>query len=262
MDIDGRKTKKRSFGYNNRKFAKYHKIACFINNIRILPLLNADKIFTFSYEVKGLDSQVVNQIFIKIVSGYSSFVDFLIFYQDEEPTLNDIPIYAVEETKTDDSESRNTGVYQRASKFIYIEYYYPNIKKIMLYSLQINQKEEATLTNIFGTRCLLTLGVEILGKKLDPEIMVPFTSIEEVIQAKNLMRQPPKGNTPINIYKNKNKIQVSGRLFKSGGLAHDPNIGSLSLICATLRFLGWQDDLEITLHGLSQSHLNVGFLTK
>lgn len=250
--------KKEVLGTIIEKFAKDHKIACFINNIRILPLLNADKIFTFSYEVKGLDSQVVNQIFIKIVSGYSSFVDFLIFYQDEEPTLNDIPIYAIEETKTDDSESRNTGVYQRASKFIYIEYYYPNIKKIMLYSLQINQKEEATLTNIFGTRCLLTLGVEILGKKLDPEIMVPFTSIEEVIQAKNLMRQPPKGNTPINIYKNKNKIQVSGRLFKSGGLAHDPNIGSLSLICATLRFLGWQDDLEITLHGLLQSHVNVG----
>lgn len=69
------------------------------------------------------------------------------------------------------------------------------------------------------------------------------------------MRRLPRGNVPINIYKN--KIQVSGRLFKSGGLGHDPNIGSLSLICATLRFLGWQGDLEITLHGLSQSHVNV-----
>lgn len=128
-----------------------------------MPLLNV-KIFTFTYEIKGLDSQVVNQIFIKIVSGYSSFVDFLVFYQDEEPNI-------------------------------------------------------------------------------------------EVIQAKNLMRRPPRGNIPINIYKN--KIQVSGRLFKSGGLGHDPNIGSLSLICATLRFLGWRGDLEITLHGLSQSHVNV-----
>lgn len=248
--------KKEVLGAIIEKFAKDRGIACFINNIRILPLLNDDKTFTFTYEVKGLDSQVVNKIFIKTVSGYSSFVDFLVFFQEREPTLNDTPIYAIEETKTDDAESRNTGVYQRASKFVYIEYYYPNIKKIMLYSLQVNQKEEATPTNVFGTRCLLTIGVEILGKRLDPEVMIPFTSIEEVIEAKNAMRQPPKGNVPINIYKTGNKIQVSGRLFKSGGLAHDPNIGSLSLICSTLRTLGWQGELEITLHGLSQSHVN------
>lgn len=238
------------------KFAKDHKVACFINNIRILPLLNDDKTFTFTYEVKGLDSQVVNRVFIKTVSGYSSFVDFLIFFQDHEPTKDDTPIYAIEETKTDDAESRNTGVYQRASKFVYIEYYYPNLKKIMLYSLQVEQKEDATPTNVFGTRCLLTLGVEIMGKKMDPKVMVPFTTVEEVIESKNSMRQPPKGNVPINLTKIGNKIQVSGRLFKSGSLSHDPNIGSLSLICATLRTLGWQGELEITLHGLSQNHVN------
>lgn len=248
--------KKEVLGTIIEKFAKDFGIACFINNIRILPILNKDKTFTFIYEVKGLDSQAVNRVFIKTVSGYSSFVDFLIFYQDKEPTLKDTPIYAIEETKTDDAESRNTGVYQRASKFVFIEYYYPKIKKIMLYSLQVNQKEEATPTNIFGTRCLLTLGVEILGKTLDDAVMVPFNSVDEVIRAKNSMRQPPKGNVPINIYKRGNTIQVSGRLFKSGGLAHDPNIGSLSLICATLRYLGWEDKIEITLHGLSQQHVN------
>jgi len=247
--------KKEVLGTIIAKFAKDYRIAYFINNIRILPLLNNDKTFAFTYEVKGLDSQAVKRVFIKTVSGYSSFVDFLLFFQDEEPTFKDTPIYAIEETKTDDAESRNTGVYQRASKFVYIEYYYPNIKKIMLYSLQIEQKEIATPTNVFGTRCLLTLGVEILGKKMDSKIMVPFTSIKEVIQYKNSMRQPPKGNVPINLKRIGNKIQVSGRLFKSGGLAHDPNIGSLSLICATLRVLGWQGELEITLHGLSQNHV-------
>jgi hypothetical protein len=126
----------------------------------------------------------------------------------------------------------------------------------MLYSLQVKQKEKPTDTNIFGTRCLLTLGVEILGKKLDTKIMKPFTSIDEIISSKNSMRQPPKGNVPINLKKVGNKIQVSGRLFKSGGLSHDPNIGSLSLICATLRALGWDGELEITLHGLSQNHVN------
>jgi len=238
------------------KFAKDYGIACFINNIKILPLLNDDKTFTFTYEVKGLDSQVVNRIFIKTVSGYSSFVDFLVFYQDNEPTLNDTPIYAIEETKTDDAESRNTGVYQRASKFVYIEYYYPNIKKLMLYSLQIEQKDKPTDTNIFGTRCLLTFGVEILGKKIDYSVMKPFESIKDVMDFKNSMRKPPKGNVAVNITKKDNLIQVSGRLFKADSLSHDPCIGMLSLICATLRKLGWEGKLEITKHGLIQKHID------
>ena len=128
--------KKDALGMIIEKFLKDYKIVGFINNIRILPILNDDKTFTFTYEVKGLDTKVVKNIYIKTVSGYSSFVDFLVFYQDHEPKNDDTPIYAIEETKTDDAESRNTGVYQRASKFVYIEYYYPNIRKIMLYCLQ------------------------------------------------------------------------------------------------------------------------------
>ena len=55
--------------------------------------------------------------------------------------------------------------------------------------------------------------------------------------------------------KSKNKIQVSGRLFKSGALSHDPNIGALSIICAVLRKLGWEEKIEITQHGLEQKHV-------
>ena len=236
-------------------FAKDYQSACFIDKIRILPLLNDDGVFTFIYQVKGLDSKIVDNVYLKIAKGYSSFVDFLIFYQDAEPSKNDIPIYAIEETKTDDSESRNTGIFQRATKFVYIEYYYPNIKKIMLYNLQIKQKKNPTNTNIFGTRCLLTLGVEIIGKTQDSSIMKPFSFIDELIEAKNLMKKPPKGNIPINITKNNHTIQISGRLYKSKGLSHDPNIGALSLISATLRALGWNGKIEIILHGLEQNHI-------
>ncbi|MCF6344059.1 MAG: hypothetical protein L3J15_05190 [Devosiaceae bacterium] len=238
-----------------QRFAEDYKSACFIDNIRILPVLNNDGIFTFTYEVKGLDSKIVDNVYLKIVSGNSSFVDFLIFYQEHQPSECDVPIYAIEETKTDDSESRNTGVFQRATKFVYIEYYYPKIKKIMLYNLQIKQKEAATDTNIFGTRCLLALGVEIMGKHQDSSIMKPFNSVDEIIEFKNSMRKPPKGNVPINLKKSEDKIQISGRLWKSGSLAHDPNIGALSLISATLRALGWNKKIEITLHELSQNQI-------
>ncbi len=237
-----------------RKFAKDYGFACFIDTLRILPILEKGK-FTFTYEVTGFRCNKVNKVFVKTVSGNSSFTDFVIFYQEYEPKQTDTPIYAIEETKTDDKESRNTGVYQRCSKFVFIENYYPNIRKIMLYNLQVEQKEKPTETYIFGTRLLLTLGVEILGKKLDENVFVPFQNIDEVIDFKANMRKAPAGNVPISITKFEDKIQISGRLFKSEGLSHDPNIGALSIICAVLRKLGWQKRLEITQHGLEQKHV-------
>jgi len=235
-------------------FAKDNKFACFIDTIRILPILENDK-FAFLYEVVGFRCNKIERVFIKSVSGFSSFVDFLIFYQEKQPTQNDIPLYAIEETKTDDKESRNTGVYQRASKFVFVEIYYPKIKKVMLYNLKVEQKEEPTATYIFGTKLLLTLGVEILGKKLDEKVFRQFSSIDEIIVFKKKMRRAHKGNVPILVKKIENKITISGRLYKSGGLAHDPNIGALSLISAAIRKLGWTDEIVIAKHGLKQKHL-------
>jgi hypothetical protein len=237
-----------------KKFAKDYNLGGFIDPIRILPILEKDK-FSFTYEVTGFKCNKVDKVYIKIVSGNSSFTDYLIFYQDEQPKLNDLPIYAIEETKTDDKESRNTGVYQRCSKFTFIDHYYPNIRKIMLYSLRVSQKETPTATYIFGTRLLLTLGVEILGKTLDADIFKPFDSIDEIIKLKEKMRKAPKGNTPIMLTNFNDRIEVSGRLYKSGGLSHDPNIGALSIISAVLRNLGWDKRIVITQHGLEQKHI-------
>ncbi|XOB46633.1 MAG: hypothetical protein ACKKMV_00400 [Candidatus Nealsonbacteria bacterium] len=239
------------------KLAKDNKFACFIDTVRILPILESNR-FSFLYEVVGFRCNKIDKVFIKSVSGYSSFVDFLVFYQENQPTQTDVPLYAIEETKTDDAESRNTGVYQRATKFVFIDYYYPNIKKIMLYNLKIKQKEKPTSTYIFGTRLLLTLDVEILGKKHDDKIFKPFTSVDEIIDFKKAMQRAPKGNIPIEIKKEKDRITISGRLFKSDALAHDPNIGALSLISATIKKLGWNKKIVITRHGLRQTHIKTG----
>lgn len=236
-------------------FAKDQECGFFGDSIHIIPILNADKCFEFTYEVIGFKCARVNRIYIKTVSGSSSFTDFLVFYQDTEPTDTDVPLYAIEETKTDDSESRNTGVFQRCSKFVLIENYYPGAKKVMLYALQIDAKKAPTATNIFGTRLLRTYGVDILGKDIDNDVFKPFCSVDELIKYKNSMSQPPKGNVPISLIKNEYKIQISGRLIKSGSLSHDPNIGALSIISAVLRKLGWDKEIEITKHGLLQKHL-------
>lgn len=237
-------------------FAKDQQCVFFGDPIRIIPILNPDKTFAFTYEVIGFKCAKVNRVFIKTVSGSSSFTDFLIFYQEKQPVVTDTPLYAIEETKTDDKESRNTGVYQRCSKFVFIQNFYPKTKLVMLYALQVGQKKEPTETYIFGTRMLMTLNVSILGKVLDNEIFKPFTSIDEFIQSKAAMRKAPARNVPIAITKvNDNLIQVSGRLFKSHGLYHDPNIGALSIISAVLRKLGWKGQIEITMHGLEQKHV-------
>ncbi len=219
-----------------------------IDNLKIIPILFNNK-FSFTYEVVGLKSPKVKRIFIKSTSGSSSFVDFLLFYQDKEPRYDSIPLYAIEETKTDDLESRNTGVYQRCSKFVFIDFYYPQVKKIMLYNLQIQQKDSPTDTYIFGTRMLLTLGVEIMGKNLDPKIFKSFKNIDGLINLKNKMAKPYYG-IPVKLKKQNNKIYMSAKLEKEGRLTHDPNIGMTTIIAACLRKLNWRGDVIIKEHNL------------
>lgn len=237
-------------------FAKHMKFGFLGNEINIIPLLDENKCFKFTYRVTGFECTKVKNVFIKSVSGYSSFVDYLVFYQDDQPNPTDVPIFAIEETKTDDSESRNTGVYQRASKFVFLKNYYPNTNMVMLYSLQVEQKKHPTKTYIFGTRLLRTIGVEICGKELDDDLLEPFHSIDEVIEFKNSMPRPNRTNTPILLKKTKNKIQISGRLIKNNSLNHDPNIGAISLISAALRTLGWNKKIEVIKHGLKQAHVS------
>ncbi|MCX2683377.1 hypothetical protein OQH60_06000 [Campylobacter sp. MIT 21-1685] len=240
-----------------QRFLADSKWCAFVDNLRILPVVEDSK-FSFDYEIIGVKCNQIQKIFLEIVSGASSFVDYLVFFQEHKPTQNDIPLYLIEETKTDDSESRNTGVYQRITKFVYAHFFYPNSQKIMLYNLKVLQKEKPTQTSIFGTRILRTLGVEILGKsfKDDDGILKPFANIKELIEFKTKMRKAPKGNVPIEIIESsENKIQVSGRLLKSGRLAHDPNIGAISGIASTLRKLGFNGEIEIISHGLNQAQV-------
>lgn len=237
------------------RFMRDHSITGFFDPIRFIPVLDDGGSFKFIYEVLGLRSEKIHKIFIKTVSGESSFVDYLLFYQDNEPRNEDTPLYVIEETKTTDKESRNTGIGQRAAKFVYGRHFYPDAKFIMLYNLKTGEQQRPTQTNIFGTRCLMTLGVSIMGKK--DQGNVAFGSIEELISFNADMKNPPAGNVPIKITRlDDHTIQVSGRLYKSGGLSHDPNIGTLSLIAASLRKLGWKGRIIITRHGLEQKHVS------
>ena len=245
--------KKAVIGQILTKFMKHQNIAAFFDNLRIIPVLDSQLNFTSTYKITGVTSPAIENVYLKIISGNSSFVDYLVFFQESEPLEGEAPLFAIEETKTDDSESRNTGVFQRATKFVYSDVFYPGVDTTMLYNLQIKQKEKQSDSNTFGTRCFRTIGVNFLGKPDNVASIDPWSSIEELIEFRAGMGRPPKSNVPIRIEKvSDNLITVSGRLMKSGSLSYDPNIGALSLISATLRKLGWRHRILITHHGLSQ----------
>ena len=236
-----------------KKFSEEQGVPASFDSLRIIPILDESSNFTSEYKILGVKSPTIENIYLSIISGSSSFVDYLVYFQDSKPDPKERPLYAIEETKTDDSESRNTGVFQRATKFVYLEVFHPGVDKTMLYNLQIDQKAEPTQTNIFGTRCFRTLGVQFMGKTDNAASLSGWSSIRELIEFKDQMRKPPAGNVPILIKQvNKDLISISGRLVKSGGLSHDPNIGALSLIAATLRNLGWTKRIQIVEHGLTK----------
>ena len=243
------------------KISEIKGVAIEVGPLKVVPLLNDQNKFSFEYEVRGVKSSLFQRVRLRIISGNSSFVDYLVFLSDHAPIEGDQPIVAIEETKTDDSESRNTGIFQRATKFVYLDLFYPGVTKVMLYNLQIAQKETPTPTNIFGTRCYQTLGVQILGKTISSEAAKAFLTVDDLIEARSKIK-PTANGVSIQITKTKGALKISCRLFKSsssgGGLSHDPNIGTLALITATLRHLGWSGKIIITHHGLQQKHLGAG----
>ena len=56
-----------------------------VSEVRIAPLFDAEHKFVFCYEVRGIKSSIVSKIFIKTVSGNSSFVIFFFFTKMKNP---------------------------------------------------------------------------------------------------------------------------------------------------------------------------------
>lgn len=234
----------------------------FCDNPKIEPIYFNDH-FTFVYLLNGVKLKTVELIYIESVSGESSFFDFLVVKQKERPIenyLGDNLLMAIEETKTSDKESRNTGVYQRASKFVYLDIFTTRVKKYMLYNdeLDIQEDTEPSDTSKFGTNMLLTQKVKIVGKETDVWFE-EYTSIDDLIAFKNSMKKPPASNTPITITKFTDRIELTGLISKpadKGNMAHDPNIGAISCICKTLRDLGWDKKILLKRHGIQQFYID------
>ena len=111
-----------------------------IEKFKIEPLIEKNK-FLHSFKISKVKSDKIQNIFIRLISSRSSFVDFLVFLQEKEPKPEQILkncVYAIEETKTNSYDSRNTAMGQRSSKFntlnYYIQKYKAETKPVMFFS--------------------------------------------------------------------------------------------------------------------------------
>ena len=62
------------------RFLQDKNLCAFVDTLKILPIVK-ENCFTFSYEILGVSCKAIEKIYVKIVSGTSSFVDYLIFFK-------------------------------------------------------------------------------------------------------------------------------------------------------------------------------------
>ncbi|MEL1230842.1 MAG: hypothetical protein VXA26_05980, partial [Candidatus Neomarinimicrobiota bacterium] len=96
--------------------------------IKIIPSIEKGK-FLHEYKVAGFESSDIADIFIYTIGpseSKSPFVDYLVYLNDKKPDPTKMfknCLFAIEATKTNTYDSRNTAMGQRSSKFVHLNYY-------------------------------------------------------------------------------------------------------------------------------------------
>lgn len=193
------------------------------------------------------DNHSVNVVII-LVKGEGSFVDYII-YDNVNPDEKTVPILLMESTKTTDSESRNTAINQRFTKFAVAKKRFPSTPLILYYN---TEQLTNTATSLFGKRLLTTFGVnayDVKGKDLLAD-SPPFTSVEEIMKEKNAFKEK-KGNISVKITLSApHTYMISAKLSKGKKttICHDPNKGLITGIASAIYSLDKEAKFLITNH--------------
>ncbi len=227
-----------------------------IANIIIKPLIEKN-IFKNQYKIENFKIPYIENIYSRIVSGSTSFVDHLLFVQKDKPKDYSLKTknfkYFVEDTKTDTKESRNTAFGQRATKTIIANYFNKSPFKLIITS-SIFKYDQLPESAIFDARCLMTTGVEIFMPNTIIENK-PFKDYSELINKKNSMRKPPSSNVPFRIKEVSTGLEISKKIIKGKSLS-DPSVGQILNVCFALRQLNYTKKIKITSHGLNQKRFD------
>ena len=181
---------------------------------------------------------------IKLFKGKTSSVDYMLFNGDVDLTKGNAgeALVILESTKTTDSASRNSAVYQRITKFTTFMTMYPDFKgiKVMFWCNSI-WKDKLTLTAMVGMRLMDTLNIKMYSLNTgtiinikDTYTITPYYSRDDIIESKNAI-PCRKNNQSIRLSRVNDNIYISLKLDQgkgklSGKMSNDPNVGFLSAV--------------------------------
>jgi len=203
-----------------------------------------------------VETDTTLHIHILLAKGSGSFMDYIIYNQLNPDEKSSIPILLMESTKTCDSESRNTAINQRFTKFAVAKKRFPDTPLVMYYN---TEQDSHSPTSRFGRRLLSTCGFrayDVVGKDLLID-SPPFESVEEMIMEKNAFKEK-KGNVSVRITQLlPHRYSISGKLSNgmNTSICHDPNIGLITGIASSIFTLDKQASFVITNHGVSLDKL-------
>ena len=240
------------------EFIKDYKEKFEKNSIKIKPIFEDGK-FSSKYEILGIKICNIGKIYLKIVSGAGSFVDYLVYREENYPDVKkDTPLYVIEETKTTPAESRDLH-YQRITKFAILDFI-PKIqeaKKLFIYSIKTRFSTIPTSFEM-ASRMLKNMNVKILGLEstiinIDDKKYDKFTSLKQMCDFKNSFAKKDSGkDTPQRIdLISSDKIEVSARLQKGKNQKSwsDPSTGFVAAVCFVIRqSLGFSGEIKIVNH--------------
>ena len=192
---------------------------------------------------------------IILVKGLGSFVDYVV-YDHLNPDAESVPVLLLESTKTSDSESRNTAINQRFTKFAVVKQRYPNTDLVMYYN---TKQTNTTATSHFGKRLLKTFGVkayDVTGKDMLQDTL-PFTSVDDIIKEKNEIKEK-KGNISVKITQTEeHTYTICAKLSKGKNttICHDPNIGFITGIASVIYGMDKEATFIVTNHCVDISTL-------
>ena len=245
-----------------------------ISQLKITPEIQKN-CFKHRYFVEGFHSKKIKKVYIKSIQPESinPFVDFLVFLQEDEPDPEKNfknCIFAIEATKTNTYDSRNTALGQRASKFVHLSFYLETMKysttPVMYKTHPQAPKDHDSV--VFIGRLLNHLPNKTKFWGSQTKSYAKFNTIKELITEKNKISATNKrvNDTPLTMKYNKKDIHIAGKLANPGSsgsasagytgkIKHDPNEGQLAIIAKSIRTLGHKDKIIICDHDLLPSEV-------
>jgi len=244
-------------------------------NIHVTHLTNAD-IIPIMNERRFAGMWVITtqsfRVEIALFKGKTSCIDYMLFQGNCSDYTNgnaEKALCILESTKTSDSESRNTSVYQRITKFTTFYKMYPESTAIpIMFWLDSNWRtDKLTPTAIFGLKLLTTMQIRLYMNVSNTTIDIgqdcsiePFQSTTDLIQLKNGMKTISH-NVSVKVTQQDTSYSISIKLDKgkgqsSGKVSHDPNVGLLCGIINCILVLEPNANFIITNHNISQSYFD------